>query len=64
MPVDSLDACGKFVYEPFFTPCVDYAPRMDELKGDGEFLSEASLLVQGKGSLEYFCDLVRKRMSE
>ena len=64
VPVDCLDDYGNFIYEPFYTPCVDYAPRMDELKGDGEFLSEASLLVQGKGSLEYFCDLVRKRISE
>ena len=63
VPVDCLDDYGNFIYEPFYTPCVDYVPRMDELKGDGEFLSEASLLVQGKGSLEYFCDLVRKRIS-
>ena len=64
VPVDCLDDDGNFVYESFFTPCVDYAPRMNESNADGEFLSEASLLVQGKGSLEYFCDLVRKRISE
>ena len=64
VPVDCLDDDGNFVYESFFTPCVDYAPRMNESNADVEFLSEASLLVQGKGSLEYFCDLVRKRMSE
>ncbi|MBQ5471622.1 MAG: hypothetical protein IIT58_06425, partial [Treponema sp.] len=63
VPVDCLDDDGNFVYESFFTPCVDYAPRMNESNADGEFLSEASLLVQGKGSLEYFCDLVRKRIS-
>lgn len=61
VPVDSLDDDGNFVYEPFYTPCVDYAPRLDYSKGDGEFLYEASLLVQGKGSLEYFCNLVKKQ---
>jgi len=59
--VDSLDDDGNFVYEPFYTPCVDYAPRLDESKNDGEFLYEASLLVQGKGSLEYFCNMVKKQ---
>ena len=61
VPVDCLDDDGNFVYEPFYTPCVDYAPRLDYSKGDGEFLYEASLLVQGKGSLEYFCNLVKKQ---
>lgn len=61
VPVDSLDDDGNFVYEPFYTPCVDYAPRLDESKNDGEFLYEASLLVQGKGSLEYFCNIVKKQ---
>ncbi len=61
VPVDSLDDDGNFVYEPFYTPCVDYAPRLDESKNDGEFLYEASLLVQGKGSLEYFCNMVKKQ---
>ena len=61
VPVDCLDDDGNFVYEPFYTPCVDYAPRLDESKGDGEFLYEASLLVQGKGSLEYFCNIVKKQ---
>lgn len=61
VPVDSLDVDGNFVYEPFYTPCVDYAPRLDESKNDGEFLYEASLLVQGKGSLEYFCNMVKKQ---
>lgn len=61
VPVDSLDDDGNFVYEPFYTPCVDYAPRLDESKNDGEFLYEASLLVQGKGSLEYFCNMVKKK---
>ena len=62
--VDSLDDDGNFVYEPFYTPCVDYATRLDYSKGDGEFLYEASLLVQGKGSLEYFCNLVKKRIAD
>lgn len=61
VPVDCLDDDGNFVYEPFYTPCVDYAPRLDESKNDGEFLYEASLLVQGKGSLEYFCNMVKKQ---
>ena len=61
VPVDSLDDDGNFVYEPFYTPCVDYAPRLDESKNDGEFLYEASLLVQGKGSLEYFCNMGKKQ---
>lgn len=61
VPVDSLDDDGNFVYEPFYTPCVDYAPRLDESKNDGEFLYEASLLVQGKGSLE---NLVKKRIAD
>ena len=61
VPVDCLDDDGNFVYEPFYTPCVDYPPRLDYSKGDGEFLYEASLLVQGKGSLEYFCNLVKKQ---
>lgn len=61
VPVDSLDDDGNFVYEPFYTPCVDYAPRLDESKNDGEFLYEVSLLVQGKGSLEYFCNMVKKQ---
>ncbi|MCR4822008.1 MAG: hypothetical protein K5873_03940 [Treponema sp.] len=61
VPVDCLDDDGNFVYEPFYTPCVDYATRLDESKNDGEFLYEASLLVQGKGSLEYFCNLVKKQ---
>lgn len=64
VPVDSLDDDGNFVYEPFYTPCVDYAPRLDYSKGDGEFLYEASLLVQGKGSLEYFCNMVKKRIAD
>ena len=64
VPVDSLDDDGNFVYEPFYTPCVDYASRLDESKNDGEFLYEASLLVQGKGSLEYFCNLVKKRIAD
>lgn len=62
--VDSLDDDGNFVYEPFYTPCVDYATRLDYSKGDGEFLYEASLLVQGKGSLEYFCNMVKKRIAD
>ena len=61
VPVDCLDDDGNFVYEPFYTPCVDYASCLDYSKGDGEFLYEASLLVQGKGSLEYFCNLVKKQ---
>ena len=51
-------------YEPFYTPCVAYAPRLDESKNDDEFLYEASLLVQGKGSLEYFCNMVKKRIAD
>ena len=61
VPVDCLDDDGNFVYKPFYTPCVDYAPRLDYSKGDGEFLYEASLLVQGKGSLEYFRNMVKKQ---
>lgn len=61
VPVDCLDDDGNFVYEPFYTPCVDYASHLDYSKGNGEFLYEASLLVQGKGSLEYFCNLVKKQ---
>ncbi len=64
VPVDSLDDDGNFVYEPFYTPCVDYAPRLDESKNDGEFLYEASLLVQGKGSLEYFCNMVKNKICD
>ena len=64
VPVDSLDDDGNFVYEPFYTPCVAYAPRLDESKNDDEFLYEASLLVQGKGSLEYFCNMVKKRIAD
>lgn len=64
VPVDMLDDDGNFVYEPFFTPCVEYAWCIDESKGDGEFLSEAALLVKGCGSLEYFCDLIKKRLGK
>ena len=40
---------------------LEYAGRIDETNGDGEFLSEAALLVKGCGSLEYFCDMIKKR---
>ena len=61
VPVDCLDDDGNFVYEPFCTPCVDYAPRLDYSKGDGERMDEASHMVKGKGSLEYFYNIVKKQ---
>ena len=64
VPVDCLDDDGNFVYEPFCTPCVDYAPCLNYSKGDGEFLYEASLLVQGKGSLEYFCNMIKNKICD
>ena len=63
VPTDCLDEDGEFVYEPMFTPCVEEA-RVDEKSSDGEYLTEAALLVQGKGSLEYFTHLVKQRLAE
>ena len=60
--VDALNDEGLFFYhDHFYTPLIDYA-AVDEKSDDGEFLKEASLLVSGKDSLEYFTMLVQKRI--